>query len=117
MHKLLPVKNCVNDIFILTSAVSFEGLTNLTMLTGDARIYESDSSSHATKPFYGHESNAGPMPTSGAPPSVQGFQNSLPNMQGPSNASGAPMYPQGGAFNRTQAGQMPMTPGFNPYQV
>ena len=61
--------------------------------------------------------HSGSMPTSGAPPSVQGFQNSLPNMQGPSNASGAPMYPQGGAFNRTQAGQMPMTPGFNPYQV
>lgn len=61
--------------------------------------------------------HSGSMPTSGAPPSVQGFQNSLPNMQGPANASGAPMYPQGGGFNRTQAGQMPMTPGFNPYQV
>ncbi|XP_023548971.1 flowering time control protein FY-like isoform X1 [Cucurbita pepo subsp. pepo] len=63
-----------------------------------------------------NQMHSGPMPTSGAPPSGQGFQNGLTNMQGPSNASRAPMYQQGGAFNRTQAGQMQMTPGFNPYQ-
>ncbi|PON60046.1 Guanine nucleotide-binding protein, beta subunit [Parasponia andersonii] len=60
--------------------------------------------------------HSGSLPTSGAPQQVGGFQNGLPNMQGPSNASGPPMYPQGGAFSRTQAGQMPMMPGYNPYQ-
>ncbi|KAJ6346752.1 hypothetical protein OIU76_003433 [Salix suchowensis] len=51
----------------------------------------------------------GSLPTSSAP-------NGLPNMQGPSNATGGQMYPQGGPFNRPQGGQMPMMPGFNPYQ-
>lgn len=50
-------------------------------------------------------------------PQVGGFPNSLPNMQGPSNVTGNQMYPQGGPFNRPQAGQMQMMPGFNPYQV
>ncbi|XP_010547347.1 PREDICTED: flowering time control protein FY-like [Tarenaya hassleriana] len=36
--------------------------------------------------------------------------------QGPPNAGGPQMYPQGGGFNRPQGGQMPMMPGFNPYQ-
>ncbi|KAG8643109.1 flowering time control protein FY isoform X2 [Manihot esculenta] len=49
-------------------------------------------------------------------PQVGGFPNSLPNMQGPSNVTGNQMYPQGGPFNRPQAGQMQMMPGFNPYQ-
>ncbi|CAK7336538.1 unnamed protein product [Dovyalis caffra] len=53
----------------------------------------------------------GPMPPVGG-----GFPNGLPNMQGPSNATGGQMYPQGGPFNRPQGGQMPMMPGFNPYQ-
>ena len=61
--------------------------------------------------------HSGSLPTSGAPQQVGGFPNGLPNMQGPSNASGGPMYPQGGAFNRTQPGQMPMMQGYNPYQV
>ncbi|KAJ0045277.1 hypothetical protein Pint_05297 [Pistacia integerrima] len=59
--------------------------------------------------------HSGSLPTSGVPP-VGGFPNGLQNMQGPSNASGAQMYPQGGGFNRPQAGQMPMMQGFNPYQ-
>ncbi|GLT38491.1 hypothetical protein SLA2020_127380 [Shorea laevis] len=54
-------------------------------------------------------------PRQGAPPGG-GFPNSLPNMQGPTNAGGGQMYQQGGAFNRGQPGQMPMMPGFNPYQ-
>lgn len=57
--------------------------------------------------------HSGSLPTSGASPG--GFQNGPPNMQGPSNAGGAQMYPQSGAF-RPQAGQMSMMPGFNPYQ-
>ncbi|KAF5445983.1 hypothetical protein F2P56_031650 [Juglans regia] len=56
------------------------------------------------------------LPASGAPPPAGSFQNGLPNMQAPSNASGPQMYPQGGMFNRPQAGQMPMMPGYNPYQ-
>ncbi|XP_002513065.2 flowering time control protein FY [Ricinus communis] len=62
-----------------------------------------------------NQMHSGSLPTSAAPP-VGGFPNGLPNMQGPSNATGAPMYPQGGPFNRPQGGQMPMMPGFNPYQ-
>ncbi|KAJ8755935.1 hypothetical protein K2173_024480 [Erythroxylum novogranatense] len=47
------------------------------------------------------------LSTSSAP---QG--GSFPNMQ-----SGSQMYPtQGGAYNRQQGGQMPMMPGFNPFQ-
>lgn len=62
--------------------------------------------------------HSGSLPAAGgATQQVGGFPNALPNMQGPSSASGAPMYPQGGAFSRTQAGQMPMMPGYNPYQV
>ena len=58
--------------------------------------------------------HSGSLPTSGGPPQAGGF----PNMQqGPPNTGGGPMYPQSGAFNRPQAGQMPMMPGYNPYQV
>ncbi|XP_024021102.1 flowering time control protein FY isoform X2 [Morus notabilis] len=60
--------------------------------------------------------HSGSLPAGGTSQQVGGFPNASPNMQGPSNATGAPMYPQGGAFNRTQAGQMPMMPGYNPYQ-
>jgi polyadenylation factor subunit 2 len=60
--------------------------------------------------------HSGSLPTSGAPP-PGGFPNGLPNMQAPSNASGPQMYPQGGTYNRPQAGQMSMMPGYNPYQV
>jgi polyadenylation factor subunit 2 len=60
---------------------------------------------------------SGSLSTSGAPPPVGSFPNGLPNMQGPSNASGPQMYPQGGMFNRSQGGQMSMMPGYNPYQV
>ncbi|KAL5570464.1 hypothetical protein UlMin_027039 [Ulmus minor] len=57
--------------------------------------------------------HSGSLPTSGGPPQAGGF----PNMQqGPPNTGGGPMYPQSGAFNRPQAGQMPMMPGYNPYQ-
>ncbi|KAF2323757.1 hypothetical protein GH714_036840 [Hevea brasiliensis] len=59
--------------------------------------------------------HSGSLSTSAAPP-VGGFPNGLPNMQGPSNVTGNQMYPQGGPFNRPQGGQMPMMPGFNPYQ-
>uniref|UniRef100_A0A2P2LTC1 Uncharacterized protein n=1 Tax=Rhizophora mucronata TaxID=61149 RepID=A0A2P2LTC1_RHIMU len=57
--------------------------------------------------------HTGSLPTSAAPP-VGGFPNGLPNMQGPSSASG---YQQGVSFSRPQGGQMPIMPGFNPYQV
>ncbi|KAH8512673.1 hypothetical protein H0E87_006093 [Populus deltoides] len=60
--------------------------------------------------------HSGSLPTSAAPPVSGGFPNGLPNMQGPSNATGGQMYPQGGPFNHPQGGQMPMMPGFNPYQ-
>lgn len=60
--------------------------------------------------------HSGSLPNSGAP-TVGGFPNGMQNMQGPANAGGGQMYPQGGAFNRAQGGQMPMMPGFNPYQV
>ncbi|KAL6129403.1 hypothetical protein ACLB2K_072754 [Fragaria x ananassa] len=50
------------------------------------------------------------------PPPVGGFPNAMPNMQGPSNASGGQMYSHGGTFNRAQTGQIPMLPGYNPYQ-
>ncbi|KAK0574803.1 hypothetical protein LWI29_029373 [Acer saccharum] len=53
---------------------------------------------------------------SGGPPQVGGFPNGLPNMQGQQNPSGPQMYQQGGGYNRPQGGQMPMMPGFNPYQ-
>ncbi|XP_021663252.1 uncharacterized protein LOC110652065 isoform X1 [Hevea brasiliensis] len=52
--------------------------------------------------------------TTSAAPSVGGFPNGLPNMQGPSNATGAQMYPQGGSFNRPPGVQMPMMPGLIP---
>ncbi|KAL6288777.1 hypothetical protein ACE6H2_006287 [Prunus campanulata] len=61
--------------------------------------------------------HSGSLPTSGASAPVGGFANGMPNMQGPSNASGGQMYPQGGAFNRGQPGQIPMHPGYNPYQT
>lgn len=57
------------------------------------------------------------LSASGAPPPAGSFQNGLPNMQAPSNAGGPQMYPQGGMFNRPQAGQIPMMPAYNPYQV
>lgn len=60
--------------------------------------------------------HSGSLSTSAAAP-VGAFRNGLPNMQGPSNATGNQMYPQGGSFKRPQGGQMPMMPGFNPYQV
>ncbi|KAB5572997.1 hypothetical protein DKX38_000191 [Salix brachista] len=60
--------------------------------------------------------HAGSLSTSAAPPVGGGFPNGQPNMQGPSNATRG-MYQQGGPFNRPQGGQMPMMPGFNPYQV
>ncbi|XP_043811849.1 flowering time control protein FY isoform X2 [Manihot esculenta] len=59
--------------------------------------------------------HSGSLSTSAAAP-VGAFRNGLPNMQGPSNATGNQMYPQGGSFKRPQGGQMPMMPGFNPYQ-
>ncbi|KAH9698487.1 WD REPEATS REGION domain-containing protein [Citrus sinensis] len=61
----------------------------------------------------GHYMGMNPMHSGGgAPPQVGGFPN---GMQGPPNSSGPQMYPQGGAFNRPQ-GQMPMMPGYNPFQ-
>jgi len=59
---------------------------------------------------------SGSMPSGGVPP-VGGFPNGMPNMQVPPSTSGPQMYPPAGAFNRPQAGQMPMMPGLNPYQV
>ncbi|XP_022748405.1 flowering time control protein FY-like isoform X2 [Durio zibethinus] len=59
--------------------------------------------------------HSGSLPTSGVP-SVGGFPNGMLNMQGPTNTVGGQMYSQGGAFNRTQGGQIPIMPGFNPYQ-
>ncbi|GLT95104.1 hypothetical protein SLE2022_128070 [Rubroshorea leprosula] len=56
----------------------------------------------------------GSNPMHGAPPgekSPYGF----PNMHGPSKIGGQ-MYQLDDAFNRAQLGQMPMRPGFNPYQ-
>lgn len=52
--------------------------------------------------------HAGSLPSGGAPPPIGSFQSGIPNMQG---------YPPGGSFNRAPAGQMPMMPGLNPYQV
>ncbi|KAF8022221.1 hypothetical protein BT93_G2379 [Corymbia citriodora subsp. variegata] len=60
--------------------------------------------------------HSGSLPSSGGPPPVGGFPGSLPNMQGPSSGGGAQMYPTGGPYNRPQGGQMPMMPGFNPFQ-
>lgn len=48
---------------------------------------------------------------SGGPPVGGGY------MQGQQNPGGPQMYQQGGGYNRPQGGQMPMMPGFNPYQV
>ncbi|XP_048426231.1 flowering time control protein FY-like isoform X2 [Pyrus x bretschneideri] len=62
----------------------------------------------------GHFMGMNPM-HSGSLPTSGGFPNGMPNMQGATNASGAQMYPQGGAFNRGQPGQMSMHPGY-PYQ-
>ncbi|KAH1046119.1 hypothetical protein J1N35_036903 [Gossypium stocksii] len=59
--------------------------------------------------------HSGSLPTSVAP-SVGGFPNGMQNMQGPGNMGGGQMYPQGSGFNRAQGGQMPMMPGYNPYQ-
>ncbi|MBA0571062.1 hypothetical protein Golob_004656, partial [Gossypium lobatum] len=59
--------------------------------------------------------HSGSLPTSGGP-SVGGFPNGMQNMQGPGNMGGGQMYPQGSGFNRAQGGQMPMMPGYNPYQ-
>lgn len=64
----------------------------------------------------GHYMGMNPMHSGSAPP-VGGIANGLPNMQGPSNASGTQMYQSAGAFNRPQAGPMPPMPGHNPYQV
>ncbi|CAN1187021.1 Flowering time control protein FY [Linum perenne] len=63
----------------------------------------------------GHFMGMNPM-HSGSLPSSGGFQNGIPNMQGPSNTSGGQMYQQNSPFNRPQGGQMPMMPGYNPYQ-
>ncbi|KAF5469828.1 hypothetical protein F2P56_010387 [Juglans regia] len=60
--------------------------------------------------------HSGSLPSSGPPSQVGSFQNGLTNMQAPSNAGGPQMYPRGGIFNRPQAGQMSMMPGYNPYQ-
>ncbi|KAI6704276.1 hypothetical protein NL676_013412 [Syzygium grande] len=70
---------------------------------------------------YGHYMGMNPMhlgslPSSGGPPPVGGFPGSMPNMQGQSSGGGAQMHPAGGPFNRPQGGQMPMMPGFNPFQ-
>lgn len=68
----------------------------------------------------GHFMGMNPMhggSSGGAPPQVGGFPNGMQNLQGPPNTGGPPMYPHGGAFNRGQAGQMPMMPGYNHYQV
>lgn len=64
----------------------------------------------------GHFMGMNPMHSGSAPP-VGGIANGLPNMQGPSNASGTQMYQSPGAFNRPQAGPMPPMAGHNPYQV
>lgn len=60
----------------------------------------------------GHFMGMNPMHSGpgGAPP------GGIPNMQGPSSASGNQMYPSGGAFNRPQGSQMPPMPGLGPYQ-
>ncbi|TQD81275.1 hypothetical protein C1H46_033207 [Malus baccata] len=64
----------------------------------------------------GHFMGMNPMHSGSIPTSGGGFPNGMPNMQGPTNASGPQMYPQGGTFNRGQPGQIPMHPGYNPYQ-
>ena len=61
--------------------------------------------------------HAGSLPSGGGPPPIGSFQSGMPNMQGPPSVGGAQMYPPGGSFNRAPAGQMPMMPGLNPYQV
>ncbi|XP_050233671.1 flowering time control protein FY [Mercurialis annua] len=62
-----------------------------------------------------NQMHSGSLQTNAAPPGG-GFPNGMPNMQGPSNTGGGQMYPQGSPFNRPQGGQMPMMPGFSPYQ-
>lgn len=59
--------------------------------------------------FVGMPSGSGPQ--GNVPP------GGLPNMQGPQNPGGNQMFPPGRGFNRQQAGQMPLMPGHNPYQV
>ena len=65
----------------------------------------------------GHFMGMNPMHSGSLPTSSEGFPNGMPNMHGATNASGAQMYPQGGAFNRGLPRQIPMHPGYNPYQV
>ncbi|KAE8655640.1 Detected protein of unknown function [Hibiscus syriacus] len=57
-----------------------------------------------------------PSSMSGSLPSHSSHQMPMPGPMGQANVGGGQMYPQGGAFNRGQGGQMPMMPGFNPYQ-
>lgn len=52
----------------------------------------------------GHFMQMNPMPSGSGPPG---------NMP----PGGNQMFQPGGPFNRPQAGQMPMMPGINPYQV
>ncbi|EXB88267.1 hypothetical protein L484_020333 [Morus notabilis] len=77
-----------------------------------ARYDESDGSSYAaTRAFYGHESIAlGILACRWNVSTGWWFSKRL------AEHAGWCFYPQGGAFNRTQAGQMPMMPGYNPYQ-
>lgn len=63
--------------------------------------------------FVGMPSVSGPL--GNVPPG--GMPNGLPNMQAPQNPGGNQMFPPGRGFNRQQAGQMPLMPGLNPYQV
>lgn len=55
-------------------------------------------------PPQGHFMTMNPMPSGSGPP------GNMPPV-------GNQMYQPGGIFNRPQAGQMPMMPGMNPYQV
>lgn len=59
--------------------------------------------------------HSGSLPSGGPPTAIGGYPNGM-NIQGPS-AAGGQMYPGSGPFNRGQAGQMPMMPGFSPFQV
>ncbi|XP_010276573.1 PREDICTED: flowering time control protein FY [Nelumbo nucifera] len=60
--------------------------------------------------------HSGSIPANSIPPPIGGFASGMSNMQVPSSASGAQMYPMGGQFNRTQGGQMPLVPGLGTYQ-
>ncbi|KAL9691007.1 hypothetical protein QQ045_011424 [Rhodiola kirilowii] len=53
------------------------------------------------------------MHSSGGPPQMGNFPSNFSNVQGPTNASGSPMYPPHGGFARPPAVQVP---GANPYQ-